>query len=111
MVNLTVFKHLLEAAFGIKVVRFHKKVKKFYSDLNGHEFVHECDILTSEGGLHITLHESHFQDDKFLRAVFKSSINSQSIKTIKNLIMEQLDVEIFLTNREKDGYELVVESK
>lgn len=96
MVNMKIFKTLLEAAYNLDVVHFHTDVDKFYSNENGHCFTHKCDINTNDGGLHITLHESHFEGNKYINAEIKTSIKSYTKESVVGLVKSQLETESFL---------------
>ena len=104
MVNMRIFKTVLECAYDLKVTRFHTKVDNFYCDNSGHSFIHRCDIKTDIGGLHITLHERHFEANKYIGAEIKTSITSFSVEDIMDLIKTQCETEAFLGYYDYERY-------
>lgn len=96
MINMSIFKTILESAYDLDIFHFDSKMQKFISNPQGYGFIHRCNINTSDGGLHITLHENHFEGQKSINAEIKSSINSYSKEDVRNLIESQLQIEAFL---------------
>lgn len=96
MVNMRIFKTILECAFDLNVLYFDTKVHRFYSNKDGHSFIHKCNINTNDGGLHITLHEGHFKENKYINVEVKTTIKSHSKEDILELVKSQLGIEAFL---------------
>ncbi|WEG18690.1 hypothetical protein PQ478_09435 [Alkalihalophilus pseudofirmus] len=104
MVNMKIFKTLLECAYDLNVTHFFSRVEKFHSDSTGHSFRHVCDINTEEGGLHISLHEAHYDSDKYINADIKTSIKSVTAESVVELVKMQLETEAFLGHDDYKSY-------
>lgn len=104
MVNMKIFKTIVECAYDLEVIHFHSEVSKFFSDSSGHSFIHTCDMNTNDGGIHITLHEGHFESDKYINAEVKTSLKSHSPDSVVELVKMQLENEAFLSHEDYKSY-------
>jgi len=112
-ININVgLKSYLDGAFSIDVKRsFVKEQYFFFHGEQGWEKTDVYDILTNDGGFHITLHQAHLKDEKYITAYIKSSLKSVSIEDALEMVKTSIENETFLTYDNYKEYSVEVYDK
>lgn len=108
MVNIGVYKDLLECAYNLQTLHYEKSEIKLIKRESGEGIIgvqNRCYILTTHGDIEIVVDEkvvgnSHLK----IEAKFISNISNVSEGDMRLLIMHQLEVEAFLGN---DSYDVI----
>lgn len=87
---------VIECATDIKTLRLHEQFRSFSSKGSNYSRMDTYDILTTHGGVHITLQQCHYEGNKFVIALVKSSVTSKEMDIdILGLVKAQIEAELF----------------
>lgn len=110
-----IYKVLLNVAFDLDILHYEESKKKVQVDGNVLSKTQACYIKTNDGNIKISVNftevrlpNSHLQG--LYTATFINNLKSFSDEDIQELILDQLDTEVFLYHDDSEDIQCICES-